>query len=158
MLGIPFLNHRKFALVGEGCPDSFTILPRTFSVNIELRESEFLLAFQRALALAGSFPMRPSELKKGFNCCGVYSRTRTRDADHPRPGRPGTTRPGGQSGRHGLPRPNRQCWGSAKNKKPGVLPPPVVVGAKQHNMDIGTWDGAKQNRMLPPVIAGPPGL
>ena len=38
--------------------------------------------------------MRPLELKKGFNCCGVYSRTRTRDADHPRPGRPGTTQPG----------------------------------------------------------------
>ena len=44
----------------------------------------------------------------------------------------------------------------SKNKKPGVLPPPVVVGAKQHNMDIGTWDGAKQNGMLPAVIAGPP--
>jgi len=32
-----------------------------------------------------------------------------------------------------------------KNKKPGVLPPPVV-GTGKHNMDIGTWDsGAKQN-------------
>ena len=58
--------------------------------------------------------------------------------------------PGRRSGRHGLPRLNRQCWGSAKNKKPAVLPPPVVVGTKQHNMDIGTWDGAKQNGMLPP--------
>ena len=65
-LGIPFLDHRKFACIGEGCPDSFTILPQTFSVNVELRESEFLLAFRRALALAGSFPMRPLELKKGF--------------------------------------------------------------------------------------------
>ena len=44
----------------------------------------------------------------------------------------------------------------SKSKKPGVLPPPVVVGAK-HNMDIGTWDGAKQNGgPPPPVITGPP--
>merc|ERR1719509_510131 len=38
-----------------------------------------------------------------------------------------------------------------KNKKPGVLPPPVV-GTAKHNMDIGTWDGnAKQNGSGPPA-------
>ena len=47
----------------------------------------------------------------------------------------------------------------SKTKKPGVLPPPVVGGASKHNnsnMDIGTWDGAKQNGLPPPVITGPP--
>jgi len=47
----------------------------------------------------------------------------------------------------------------SKTKKPGVLPPPVVVGSGKHNMDIGTWDGAKQNGVPgvpPPVITGPP--
>ena len=44
----------------------------------------------------------------------------------------------------------------SKTKKPGVLPPPVVVGTGKHNMDIGTWDGSKQNGVPPPVITGPP--
>lgn len=47
----------------------------------------------------------------------------------------------------------------AKTKKPGVLPPPVVGGPSKHNnsnMDIGTWDGAAQNGLPPPVITGPP--